>query len=99
MLSKKQTEEDIRQFLLPFGFIEECRILRGPDGASEGCAFVNFIPHQEAQTAINNQHGSFLKLCGEVRRYRERASVASHATDARQHGRLTVDRKITLTLV
>ncbi|KAL7294827.1 hypothetical protein TKK_0011755 [Trichogramma kaykai] len=58
MLSKQQTEEDVRQLFNDYGTIEECTILRGPDGTSRGCAFIKFASYQEAQSAINSLHGS-----------------------------------------
>lgn len=36
MVSKKCNENDVRVMFSPFGQIEECRILRGPDGLSRG---------------------------------------------------------------
>ncbi|XP_069796597.1 CUGBP Elav-like family member 4 isoform X9 [Narcine bancroftii] len=58
MLGKQQTDEDVRKMFETFGTIEECTILRGPDGISKGCAFVKFQTHAEAQAAIIALHGS-----------------------------------------
>ncbi|XP_029142689.1 CUGBP Elav-like family member 3 isoform X17 [Protobothrops mucrosquamatus] len=58
MLGKQQTDEDVRKMFEPFGTIDECTVLRGPDGTSKGCAFVKFQMHAEAQAAISTLHGS-----------------------------------------
>ncbi|XP_047661520.1 CUGBP Elav-like family member 4 isoform X3 [Tachysurus fulvidraco] len=58
MLNKQQCEDDVRRLFEAFGSIEECTILRGPDGNSKGCAFVKYSSHAEAQAAISALHGS-----------------------------------------
>ncbi|XP_014023377.1 CUGBP Elav-like family member 4 isoform X3 [Salmo salar] len=58
MLNKQQSEDDVRCLFESFGSIEECTILRGPDGNSKGCAFVKYSSHAEAQAAISALHGS-----------------------------------------
>ncbi|XP_078409125.1 CUGBP Elav-like family member 2 isoform X9 [Cetorhinus maximus] len=58
MVSKKCNENDIRVMFSTFGQIEECRILRGPDGLSRGCAFVTFSTRAMAQNAIKAMHQS-----------------------------------------
>ncbi|XP_041748321.1 CUGBP Elav-like family member 4 isoform X9 [Coregonus clupeaformis] len=58
MLNKQQSEDDVRCLFESFGSIEECTILRGPDGNSKGCAFVKYSSHTEAQAAISALHGS-----------------------------------------
>ncbi|XP_011605825.1 CUGBP Elav-like family member 2 isoform X3 [Takifugu rubripes] len=58
MVSKKYGENEIRMMFSSFGQIEECRVLRGPDGQSRGCAFVTFATRAMAQNAIKTMHHS-----------------------------------------
>ncbi|XP_031420955.1 CUGBP Elav-like family member 2 isoform X3 [Clupea harengus] len=58
MVSKKYGENEIRMMFSPFGQVEECRILRGPDGTSRGCAFITFSTRAMAQNAIKTMHHS-----------------------------------------
>nr|XP_033810914.1 CUGBP Elav-like family member 5 isoform X2 [Geotrypetes seraphini] len=58
MLNKQQSEDDLLRLFESFGVIDECTVLRGPDGNSKGCAFVKFSSHAEAQAAIQALHGS-----------------------------------------
>lgn len=56
MISKKCNENDIRGMFSPYGQVEECRILRGPDGLSRGCAFITFTSRSMAQNATRAMH-------------------------------------------
>ncbi|XP_031442100.1 CUGBP Elav-like family member 3 isoform X3 [Clupea harengus] len=58
MLGKQQTDTDVKKMFEAFGSIEECTVLRGPDGTSKGCAFVKYQNNAEAQAAISSLHGS-----------------------------------------
>ncbi|XP_028917006.1 CUGBP Elav-like family member 4 [Ornithorhynchus anatinus] len=57
-LGKQEGGRSARKLIQQLRNIEECTILRGPDGNSKGCAFVKYSSHAEAQAAINALHGS-----------------------------------------
>ncbi|CAL8094355.1 unnamed protein product [Calicophoron daubneyi] len=58
MLGRQQTEDDVRALFGPFGFIEECTILRDQNGLSKGCAFIKYATNSEALSAIDGLHNS-----------------------------------------
>ena len=58
MLSKKLSENNVRQIFGPFGTIEECTILRDATGSSKGCAFITYDTKSSAVNAIKSMNHS-----------------------------------------
>lgn len=55
MLSRQQNEDDVRRMFDPYGSIEECTVLRGPDGASKGNLHINLCYHSPMTHGVEFQ--------------------------------------------
>jgi CUG-BP- and ETR3-like factor len=54
MLPKTLGEEDLQSMFSVYGELREVHLIRGPDGAAKGCAFVKFVERDAAVAAIDN---------------------------------------------
>jgi RNA recognition motif-containing protein len=56
MLPKTVTEEQLHDMFVKYGDLREVHIIRGPEGASKGCAFVKFVERDAALVAIEEMN-------------------------------------------
>lgn len=58
MISRNMDENTLRAMFSSYGTIENCTILREPNGRSKGCAFVTYESKYAALNAIQHMHRS-----------------------------------------
>lgn len=58
MLSRKLDENDLIEVFSVYGMIEDCIVLRDPNGVSRGCAFITYREKKSALNAIKYMHRS-----------------------------------------
>eukprot|EP00980_Cylindrotheca_fusiformis_P001547 scaffold350_cov133-Cylindrotheca_fusiformis.AAC.18 len=60
MLSRKASEEEVRELFAPFGEIREIHMIRNADGTSKCAAFLRFMKRESALQAIENLHNNIV---------------------------------------
>ena len=63
MLNKKLNEEEVRKLFAVYGSIEECSVLRHPNGQSKGCAYVTFATNHAAILAMTLDGNTIMEGC------------------------------------
>jgi len=64
MLPNTATEDDIQRLFLPFGEIEEVKLMRNPQGQSKCSAFLKYKTRSDAIIAINSLNGYSMTVNG-----------------------------------
>lgn len=60
MLSRKASEDEVRELFGPFGEIREIYMIRNADGTSKCAAFLRFMQRESAVEAIENLHNNIV---------------------------------------